>query len=99
MELLGSYWLRRALARLASLTVYEGQDTRTGMPVMVLVGAKGEPVEAEGSLKVLDRLEDALVLEWPLGAVPLSQYAGVADPDRLAHSVATHLMELLAATP
>ena len=57
MELLGSYWLRRALARLASLTVYEGQDTRTGMPVMVLVGAKGEPVEAEGSLKVLDRLE------------------------------------------
>ena len=87
MELLGSYWLRRALARLASLTVYEGQDTRTGMPVMVLVGAKGEPVEAEGSLKVLDRLEDALVLEWPLGAVPLSQYAGVADPDRLAHWV------------
>ena len=63
MELLGSYWLRRALARLASLTVYEGQDTRTGMPVMVLVGAKGEPVEAEGSLKVLDRLEDALVLD------------------------------------
>lgn len=54
---------------------------------MVLVGAKGEPVEAEGSLKVLDRLEDALVLEWPLGAVPLSQYAGVADPDRLAHWV------------
>lgn len=70
MELLGSYWLRRALARLASLTVYEGQDTRTGMPVMVLVGAKGEPVEAEGSLKVLDRPRTPSSWNGPWGPFP-----------------------------
>ncbi|RTH11997.1 hypothetical protein CSW43_05890, partial [Thermus scotoductus] len=43
MEVLGNYWLRRILVRIASVVVYEGQDTHTGMPVMVLKGAQGVP--------------------------------------------------------
>ncbi|WP_243095581.1 hypothetical protein [Thermus thalpophilus] len=85
MEVLGAYWLRRILARIGALTVYEGQDTRTGMPVMVIQGAKGNPVVGEGLLPVLEVLPEVWVLEWPLGAVPLSQYLGVADPERAAH--------------
>ncbi|GLV46850.1 hypothetical protein TJA_00290 [Thermus sp. LT1-2-5] len=87
MEVLGAYWLRRILARIGSLTVYEGQDTRTGMPVMVIQGAKGNPLQGEGLLPLLEVLPEAWVLEWPLGAVPLSQYLGVADPERAAHWV------------
>ncbi|BDG16095.1 hypothetical protein [Thermus brockianus] len=85
MEVLGAYWLRRILARIGAITVYEGQDTRTGMPVMVIQGAQGKPVEGEGFLPVLQVLPEAWVLEWPLGAVPLAQYLGVADPERAAH--------------
>ncbi|GAA5335847.1 MULTISPECIES: hypothetical protein [Thermus] len=85
MEVLGAYWLRRILARIGAITVYEGQDTRTGMPVMVLQGAQGKPLEGEGLLPVLQVLPEAWVLEWPIGAVPLAQYLGVADPERAAH--------------
>ncbi|MEZ0347874.1 MAG: hypothetical protein ABWJ90_05105 [Thermus sp.] len=85
MEVLGAYWLRRILARIGTITVCEGQDTRTGMPVMVLKGAKGKPLVQEGLLPHLQELPEAWVLEWPLGAVPLSQYLGVADPERAAH--------------
>lgn len=87
MEVLGNYWLRRILARIATITVYEGQDTRTGMPVMVLRGAQGVPVQAEGFLPLLEETPEAWVLEWPIGAVPLSQYLGVADLERLGHWV------------
>ncbi len=83
MEFLGSYWLRRLLVEIPPLAAYEGQDTRTGMPVLVLVHPQGTPVEAPGVLRVLEVLEGAWVLEWPLGAVPLSAYLGVADPERL----------------
>ncbi|WP_117237139.1 hypothetical protein [Thermus sediminis] len=83
MEVLGPYWLRRILARIGPISVYEGQDTRTGMPVMVLKGAEGKPVTMEGVLPLLESLPEGWVLEWPLGAVPLSQYLGMADPDRL----------------
>ncbi len=87
MEVLGHYWLRRILARIGTLTAYEGQDTRTGMPVLILKGAEGRPLEGEGLLALLETLpqERAWVLEWPLGAVPMVQYLGVADPERLAH--------------
>lgn len=87
MEVLGKYWLRRILARIAHVAVYEGQESHTGMPVMVLKGAEGQPVNMEGVLPLLEALPEAWVLEWPLGAVPLSQYLGVADPDRLGHWV------------
>ncbi|MFD3004940.1 hypothetical protein [Thermus tengchongensis] len=87
MEVLGTYWLRRILARIASVVVYEAQDTRTGMPVMVLKGAQGVPVAAEGVLPLLEETPEAWVLEWPIGAVPLSQYLGVADLERLEHWV------------
>lgn len=87
MEVLGPYWLRRILARIATITVYEGQDTRTGMPVMVLKGAQGSPVVQEGVLPLLEATPEAWVLEWPLGAVPLAQYLGVADLERLQHWV------------
>lgn len=83
MEVLGPYWLRRILAHVGTITVYEGQDTRTGMPVMVLKGAQGSPVAMEGVLSLLEATPEAWILEWPLGAVPLSQYLGVADPSRL----------------
>ncbi len=83
MEVLGNYWLRRILARIASTIAFEGQDTRTGMPVMVLKGAQGVPVAAEGVLPLLEETPEAWVLEWPIGAVPLSQYLGVADLERL----------------
>ncbi|GGM94414.1 hypothetical protein GCM10007092_04650 [Thermus composti] len=83
MEVLGHYWLRRVLVRHATLIAYEGQDTRTGMPVMVLKGAEGEPLEGEGLLALVERTEGGWVLDWPIGAVPLSQYLGVADLDRL----------------
>ncbi|WP_243027260.1 hypothetical protein [Thermus albus] len=83
MEVLGNYWLRRILARIASTIAFEGQDTRTGMPVMVLKGAQGVPVTAEGVLPLLEETPEAWVLEWPIGAVPLSQYQGVADLERL----------------
>ncbi|WP_114312574.1 hypothetical protein [Thermus caldifontis] len=83
MEVLGNYWLRRILARIASTIAFEGQDTRTGMPVMVLKGAQGVPVAAEGVLPLLEQTPEAWVLEWPIGAVPLSQYLGVADLERL----------------
>ncbi|MEJ5336332.1 MAG: hypothetical protein WHT26_03415 [Thermus sp.] len=84
MEVLGTHWLRRIIARIPPLTVYEGQDTRTGTPVMVLKGAEGRPLEGPALLPFLEALEDAWVLEWPLGAVPLSHYLGVADLERLA---------------
>ncbi len=89
MEVLGHYWLRRILARVGTLTAYEGQDTRTGMPVLILKEAEGRPLEGEGLLALLETLpeERAWVLEWPLGAVPMVQYLGVADPERLAHWV------------
>lgn len=89
MEVLGSYWLRRILARIGTLTAYEGQDTRTGMPVLILKGAEGEPLKGEGLLAPLEVLaeEGVWVLEWPLGAVPMAQYLGVADPERLVHWV------------
>ncbi|MCH1927332.1 hypothetical protein L6232_21250, partial [Shewanella sp. C31] len=87
MEVLGHYWLRRILARIATITVYEGQDTRTGMPVMILKGAQGAPVRGEGLLSPLEEIPEAWVLEWPIGAVPLSQYRGVADLERLGHWV------------
>ncbi len=83
MEVLGKYWLRRILARIAGITVYEGQEAPTGMPVMILKGAQGRPVEGEGVLVLLEMLPEAWVLEWPLGAVPLSQYLGVAEGGRL----------------
>lgn len=83
MEVLGNYWLRRILARIASVVVYEGQDTHTGMPVMVLKGAQGRPALGEGVLPLLEETPEAWVLEWPIGAVPLSQYLGVADLERL----------------
>jgi hypothetical protein len=83
MEVLGRYWLRRILARISGITVYEGQEAHTGMPVMILKGAQGEPVEGEGVLALLETLPEAWVLEWPLGAVPLSQYLGVAEESRL----------------
>ncbi len=82
---MGTYWLRRILARIASTIAFEGQDTRTGMPVMVLKGAQGVPVAAEGVLPLLEEIPEAWVLEWPIGAVPLSQYLGVADLERLEH--------------
>ncbi|WP_135255641.1 hypothetical protein [Thermus caldilimi] len=87
MEVLGNYWLRRILARIASVVVYEGQDTHTGMPVMVLKGAQGVPVLEEGVLPLLEETPEVWVLEWPIGAVPLSQYLGVADLERLEHWV------------
>ncbi|UZX14418.1 hypothetical protein KQ693_07160 [Thermus sp. PS18] len=87
MEVLGNYWLRRILARIASVVVYEGQDTHTGMPVMVLKGAQGVPALGEGVLPLLEETPEAWVLEWPIGAVPLSQYLGVADLERLEHWV------------
>jgi hypothetical protein len=75
--------LRRILARISGITVYEGQEAHTGMPVMILKGAQGEPVKGEGVLALLETLPEAWVLEWPLGAVPLSQYLGVAEESRL----------------
>lgn len=87
MEVLGNYWLRRILVRIASVVVYEGQDTHTGMPVMVLKGAQGVPALGEGVLPFLEETPEAWVLEWPIGAVPLSQYLGVADLERLEHWV------------
>ena len=83
MEVLGRYWLRRILARISGIAVYEGQEAHTGMPVMILKGAQGEPVKGEGVLALLEMLPEAWVLEWPLGAVPLSQYLGVAEESRL----------------
>jgi hypothetical protein len=83
MEVLGKFWLRRILARIAHVAVYEGQESHTGMPVMVLKGAEGQPVNMEGVLPLLEALPEAWVLEWPLGAVPLSQYLGVAEESRL----------------
>ena len=96
MEVLGQYWLRRILTRVGAVTVYEGQDTRTGMPVMVLKGAQGEPVAMEGVLPLVEQTPEAWVLEWPLGAVPLSQYRGAADPGRLVHWVEALARLLLA---
>lgn len=87
MEVLGKYWLRRILVRIASVVVYEGQDTHTGMPVMVLKGAQGVPALGEGVLPLLEETPEAWVVEWPIGAVPLSQYLGVADLERLEHWV------------
>lgn len=84
MEVLGTHWLRRIIARIPPLTVYEAQDTRTGTPVMVIKGAEGRPLEGPDLLPFLEALEGAWVLEWPLGAVPLSHYLGVADLERLA---------------
>ncbi len=83
MDVLGRYWLRRILARISGIAVYEGQEVHTGMPVMILKGAQGEPVKGEGVLALLEMLPEAWVLEWPLGAVPLSQYLGVAEESRL----------------
>ncbi|WP_234554356.1 hypothetical protein [Thermus caliditerrae] len=96
MEVLGNYWLRRILARIATVTVYEGQDTRTGTPVLVLKGAQGNPVQGEGILALLEETPEAWVLEWPIGAVPLSQYLGVADLERTAHWL-REMAQLLAA--
>jgi hypothetical protein len=96
MEVLGKYWLRRILARIADVVVYEGQEAHTGMPVMILKGAQGEPVEGEGVLALLEMLPEAWVLEWPLGAVPLSQYLGVADGSRLEAWVRALAQTLLA---
>jgi len=96
MEVLGKYWLRRILARIADLVVYEGQEAHTGMPVMVLKGAQGRPVEGEGVLTLLEVLPEAWVLEWPLGAVPLSQYLGMAEGGRLEGWVRTLAQTLLA---
>lgn len=84
MEALGPYWLRKILLPLPNLVVYEGLDARTGTPVLLLRGdLEGEALDWPGAVPPLERLEDALVLEWPPGAVPLVQYLGVADPGRL----------------
>jgi hypothetical protein len=61
MEVLGRYWLRRILARISGIAVYEGQEAHTGMPVMILKGAQGEPVEGEGVLALLEMLPEAWV--------------------------------------
>lgn len=83
METLGPYWLRRILFQSDSLALYEAQDTRTGLAVLFLQNAQGTPLEAEGVAPLLERLAEGWVLEWPRGAVPLSSYLGVADPDRI----------------
>ncbi|RTH38594.1 hypothetical protein CSW37_04055, partial [Thermus scotoductus] len=49
--------------------------------------AQGVPALGEGVLPFLEETPEAWVLEWPIGAVPLSQYLGVADLERLEHWV------------
>lgn len=83
METLGPYWLRRILFQVDSLVLYEAQDIRTGLCVFFLRNAAGTPFQVEGVVPVLEVLPEGWVLEWPQGAVPLSAYLGVADPERL----------------
>ncbi|MGQ9692426.1 MAG: hypothetical protein ACUVQC_02995 [Thermaceae bacterium] len=83
METLGPYWLRRLLLRMDPLALYEAQDARTGLPVFILQNPQGTLLEAEGVVPLLETLPEGWVLEQPRGAVPLSVYLGVADPDRL----------------
>ncbi len=84
MEALGPYWLRRILLHLPEVQVYEGLDARTGTPVLLLRGRlEGEVLAWPGGVPLLEQLPEAWVLEWPLGAVPLERYLGVADPERL----------------
>ncbi len=83
METLGPYWLRRILFQSDALTLYEAQDTRTGLPVLFLRNAHGTPLESDGVAPLLERVPEGWVLEWPRGAVPLVSYLGVADPDRI----------------
>ncbi|HEU4742202.1 MAG TPA: hypothetical protein VFS50_11475 [Meiothermus sp.] len=99
MESLGPYLLRRPLGLAGDITtkngqplgVFEAQDARTGIPVLVY-----RPVQAvlpaervEGSLHWLEALtpedgsEAAWVAELPLGAVPANRYLGSAPAERL----------------
>ncbi|PZA08216.1 MULTISPECIES: hypothetical protein [unclassified Meiothermus] len=99
MESLGPYLLRRPLGLAGDittkngqpLTVFEAQDARTGIPVLVYrpVQAALPEKRVEGSLPWLEALtpEDgsgaAWIAELPLGAVPASRYLGSAPAERL----------------
>lgn len=99
MESLGPYLLRRPLGLAGDITtkngqplgVYEAQDARTGIPVLVYRPVQGALPQGrvEGSLYWLEALtpedgsEAAWVAELPLGAVPASRYVGSAPAERL----------------
>lgn len=99
MESLGPYLLRRPLGLAGDITtknghpldVFEAQDARTGIPVLVYrpVQAALPGVRVEGSLPWLEALtlEDgsgtAWIAELPLGAVPANRYLGSAPAQRL----------------
>jgi len=95
---LGPYLLRRPLGLAGDITtgdghrldVFEAQDARTGIPVLVYRPVQAAPFggRVEGSLPWLEALtlEDgsaAWVAELPLGAVPASRYRGSAPEERL----------------
>jgi hypothetical protein len=71
MENLGHYLLRERVPIQAPLEVYEGQDVRTGVTVLVfkpLTEALPKAAIA-GSLNWIDQEEAAWIAEIPVGAV------------------------------
>ncbi|MCS7059098.1 MAG: hypothetical protein NZ849_11570 [Meiothermus sp.] len=90
MESLGHYLLRGRLRLLEDgVEVYEGQDARTGLEVVVFRPLEGTPPQLAlpCALPWIDCLEGAWVAEVPVGAVRATWLAGQVEPGRLAQWV------------
>lgn len=92
VESLGPYLLRRPLPLHLStpagqpIEVMEGQDARTGIPVLAYRPVEGSlPPRVVGTLAWIEAIEGAWVAELPMGAVQASRYRGEAELSRLQH--------------
>lgn len=75
----------RVAALEAPFEVFEGQDVRTGISVLMFKPMPGNPpkLELPGTLPWVDGQEGAWIAEIPLGAVQTSWLAGRVEPARL----------------
>lgn len=87
MENLGHYLLsaRISLPGDTPLEVYEGQDVRTGIVVMVFKPLSEElpKTNIPGALAWLDKEDSAWIAEVPVGSVQTSMLAGRVEPARI----------------
>jgi len=87
MESLGHYLLRERIVLPGGgpVEVYEGQDARTGLDVLVFRPLLEQPpkLSIPHALSWIDRAEDAWIAEIPVGAVRATWLAGRLDVARL----------------
>jgi len=87
MESLGHYLLRERIVLPGGgpVEVYEGQDARTGLDVLVFRPLLERPprLSIPHALSWIDRAEDAWIAEIPVGAVRATWLAGRLDVARL----------------